>query len=71
MNRDKAVNLAWVVILVPMVLSIFKLIHYAGFREEAHWLLMMGLILAGMVILLFIPRTTGWLYDRYVIKQQA
>jgi hypothetical protein len=69
MSRDKAVNLAWVAILVPMVLSIFKLIHYAGFREEAHWPSMMGLLIAGMVLLLFIPRSTGWLYDRYVIKR--
>ena len=69
MNRDKAVNLAWVVILVPMVLSIFKLIRYAGFREEAHWLSMMGLIIVVMVILLFIPRTTGWFYDRHIIKR--
>lgn len=68
MNRDKAVNLAWVLILVPMVLSIFKLIRYAGFREDTHWLAMMGLIIAGMVVLLLIPQITGRLYDRYSQK---
>lgn len=65
MNKDKAVNLAWVIILVPMVLSIFKLIRYAGFREEPHWLMMMGLIATGMAIMLLIPEITGRLYDRF------
>lgn len=68
MNKDKAVNLAWVLILVPMVLSIFKLIRYAGFREESHWLLMMALILSGMAVMLLVPRITAWVYDRFSRK---
>lgn len=68
MNRDKVVNLAWVLILVPMVLSIFKLIRYAGFREGDNWFLMMGLIIAGMALMLFIPHVTGKIYDNAVKK---
>jgi hypothetical protein len=68
MSRDKAVNLAWVIILVPMVLSIFKLIRHAGFREDEHWLLMMILIITGMVIMLLIPKITGRIYDRFSAK---
>ncbi len=68
MNRDKVVNLAWVLILVPMVLSIFKLIRYAGFREGDNWLLMMGLIIVGMALMLVIPIATGRIYDNVVKK---
>ncbi len=64
MNRDKVVNLAWVIILVPMVLSIFKLIRYAGFREDDHWLMMMVSIIALMALMLLIPHLTGKIYDR-------
>ena len=64
MNRDKVVNLAWVLILVPMVLSIFKLIRYAGFREDEYWLPMMGAVIAFMVVLLFIPKVTARVYDK-------
>jgi len=68
MNRDKVVNLAWVLILVPMVLSIFKLIRYAGFREGDHWLLMMGLIIGVMAMMLMIPKLTGKIYDNVVSR---
>ncbi len=68
MNRDKVVNLAWVLILVPMVLSIFKLIRYAGFREGEYWLLMMGLIVAAMALMLSIPHLTGKIYDNVTNK---
>ena len=64
MNRDKVVNLAWVLILVPMVLSIFKLIRYAGFREGEYWLPMMGVVIAFMVVMLFIPKVTARVYDK-------
>lgn len=64
MNREKIVNLAWVIILVPMVLSLFKLIRYAGFREGDNWLLMMGVNIVAMAAMLMVPFITAKIYDR-------
>lgn len=64
MNKEKAVNLAWVLILVPMVLGIFKLIKYAGFQDAENWPVMMVLVAVGMVLMLLIPWGTGFIYDK-------
>lgn len=69
MNKEKAVNLAWVIILVPIVLSIFKMIRYGGFQESEWWPAFMVLTAVGMIIMLFIPVATGYFYDKFSKRQ--
>ena len=59
MNKDKLINLVWVLVLVPIVFSIFGAIRQAGLQVSANWPLQVIKYFAFLALLTGTPFIVG------------
>ena len=64
MDKDKLINLIWVLVLVPIVFSIFGAIREAGLQATPYWPLQMLKYVAFLALLTGAPVLVGKIINR-------
>jgi uncharacterized membrane protein len=59
MDKEKLINLVWVLVLVPIVFSIFGAIRQAGLQATANWPLQLLKYFAFLALLTTAPYIIG------------